>query len=146
MLTVIKTPSISSLASTIPTILSGLSMSLPISYASGSGVPSDAPYPTPYYLSSMPLIPPFSSLEQSIVDQPMITSQPSMFSVQFGIGPNPISNLGSGFSTSFRTLVESMVMSSTCYSFGWNWNSGVSTQIVNMIGNVPLSSGLPYSR
>ena len=98
----------------------------------------------PYSLWSMPLIPPFPSLAQYTIGQPMITSQSSMSSVQFGIGPNRMTNLGSGFPPSSGTLVGSIVMSSTSYPFGWNWNSGVSSQTINFILSVPPSSVLPY--
>lgn len=39
-----------------------------------------------------------------------------------------------------------MVMSSTVYPFGWNLNNGISVQTINVIGSVPPSSGLPYTR
>ena len=119
-------------------------MSLSVSSISGKEVPSIALYLTPYSLWSMPLIPPFPSLVQSTIGQLVITSQPSMSGVQSVIGPNPTANLRSGFPPSFATPVRSIVMSSTGYPFGWNWNSGVSAQIVNPIRSVTPSSVLPY--
>lgn len=42
------------------------------------------------------------------------------------------------------TLVGSIIVSSMGHPFGWNWNNGVSEKVVNLIGSVPPSSGLPY--
>ena len=120
-------------------------MSPPISSASsGEGVPSTTLYPTPYSLWSMPLIPPLPSLAQSIVGQPMITSQPSMSSSQSGIGFNPTANPGSGFLPSSSTPIGYTVISSTCYPFGWSWNSGVSAPTFNITESVTTLSVLPY--
>jgi hypothetical protein len=76
----------------------------------------------------------------------MITSQPSMSGLQSSIGSNPTANLGSGFLPSSSTPIGSMVISSTCYPFGWNWNSGVSVPTINLIRSVTPPSILPYPR
>lgn len=98
---------ISSLVSTIPSVQNRLCMSIPLSYASGVGVPSTIEYPTPLYLWSMSLFPPLPSLAQSTIEKHVITSQLLMSDVQYGISPNP------------------MVMYSMGYHFRWNWNSGL---------------------
>ena len=76
----------------------------------------------------------------------MIASQPSMIDIQIDIGPNPTTNLGSGFPPSSGTPLGSMVMSSIDYPFGRNWNIGVTSQTINLIGGVSPLSGLPYPR
>lgn len=40
------------------------------------------------------------------------------------------------FSPSFGIHVDSLVMSSTSFHFGWNWNNGVSATPINITGSV----------
>ena len=111
---------------------------------SGVGVPYSSPFPTSHSLWNMHLIPPVPSLEQSIVGQPMITSQLSMYGIQSSIGPNLMFNLVSGFLPSSSTLESSLIMSIMCYPFGWNWNTRPTFTHINMIGSVSPSSGIPF--
>lgn len=72
----------------------------------------------------------------------MITCQPSMSTKQSGIGLNPMANPRSVFVPSSGSLVGSTIMSTTSYTFGWNWNRGVSAQTESV---TPMSV-LPYPR
>lgn len=130
--------------STISSVQGGLSVSSPISSTSVAGVPSTTQFPAPLSLWIIPLIHSITSLVQSTIGQPMITSRPSMSSLQSSIGPNPAVNPTSGHLPSFGTPLDSVVMCSTCFPFKWNWNSGVSAIYTNPTMSVPSSSGVSF--
>lgn len=55
-----------------------------------------------------------------------------------------MANTMSGFPPSFTTPMDSMVLSSMGFPFGWNWNSVVSEKPINLTQSVPSSSVVPF--